>query len=62
MVQWLRLHASNRGDADSIPDRETKIPHAVQLQKQIKTLKKKSLKNKILKIKYNGKPMESFLQ
>ena len=23
VIQWLRLHASNEGDADSIPDWET---------------------------------------
>ena len=29
MVQWLRPHASNAGDAGLIPGHETKIPHAV---------------------------------
>ena len=29
MVQWLRLHATNAGDSNSIPDWGTKIPHAV---------------------------------
>ena len=28
VVQWLRLHTSNTGDAGSIPGWGTKIPHA----------------------------------
>ena len=28
VVQWLRLHASNAGDAGSIPGLGNKIPHA----------------------------------
>ena len=30
VVQWLRLGASNARDVGWIPDRGTKIPHAVQ--------------------------------
>ena len=30
MVQWLRLHAPNRGDMSSIPGYGSKIPHASQ--------------------------------
>ena len=29
VVQWLRLHTSAAGGMDSIPDLETKIPHAM---------------------------------
>ena len=29
LVQWFRLHASNAGDAGLIPDRGTKILHAM---------------------------------
>ena len=29
MVQWLRLQASNAAGVGSIPERRTKIPHAV---------------------------------
>ena len=29
-VQWLRLHTSNSGGTGLIPDRATKIPHAMQ--------------------------------
>ena len=29
MVQWLKLYASNAGDAGSIPGQGTKIPHTV---------------------------------
>jgi len=32
VVQWLRLHASNAGDAGSIPGQGTKILYAVQLK------------------------------
>jgi len=35
VVQWLRLHASNAGAADSIPGEGTKIPHARQCSKNI---------------------------
>ena len=30
VVQWLKLCASNTGDASSIPGREIKTPHAAQ--------------------------------
>ena len=41
-VQWLRLHASTSGDAGSIPDQGTKIPHTRQHDK-----KKKSVSYKV---------------
>ena len=44
MVQWLRLCTSNEGNAGLIPDRGTKIPHAVWFGQ----------KNKIKKI-FKGK-------
>ena len=38
-VQWLRLHASTAGDVGSIPDRGTKIPHAVQWGRKKKVVR-----------------------
>ena len=38
VVQWLRLHTPNAGGTGSIPDRGTKIPHAMQCSQ--KTQKK----------------------
>ena len=35
-VQWLRLHASIAGGAGSIPDRGTKIPHAMRCSQKKK--------------------------
>ena len=35
-VQWLRLCASTKGAADSIPGRGTKIPHAAWPKKKKK--------------------------
>ena len=35
MFQWLKLHVSNAGAADSIPGEGTKIPHARQCSKNI---------------------------
>ena len=29
-IQWLGFHAPRAGDTSSIPDRGTKIPHAMQ--------------------------------
>ena len=40
VVQWLRLHASNAGDLDSVPGQGTKIPHAAWCGQKI------NLKNK----------------
>ena len=39
VVQWLRLYTSTAGGMGSIPDRGTKIPHAVQHNQKIKEFK-----------------------
>ena len=47
MVQWLRLHAPNEGDAGSIPGWGTKIPRATQCsQNQTKTKTNKQIEKK----------------
>ena len=47
VVQWLRLHASNAGNAGSIPGQGTKILYAAQLKIKIVFLKKPPLEKKI---------------
>ena len=47
VVQWLRLHASNAGNAGSIPGQGTKILYAAQLKIKIVFFKKPPLEKKI---------------
>ena len=35
-VQWLRLRASNAGEAGPVPDQGTRIPHAMRCGKKKK--------------------------
>ena len=44
MVQWLRSHTSNAGDAGLIPGGRTKIPHAMLAVRPEKKIKFSSFK------------------
>ena len=47
VVQWLRRHVSNAGEAGSIPGRGTKIPHGEWCVQKFEIKKKIFFMNKI---------------